>query len=210
MQETRRQILEILKDRGDATVDDIVDDLHKLRGEPITSVTVRHHLSKLQGDGLVDTPKMRRRQTPGRPQHIYALTQQGFSHFPNNYQHLAKTLLTEIEQRLPSREVNVIIEGVASAMAKDANIPEGKLRDRLEAVVDYLNEHGYDASYEPSPQGYILCTSNCPYHSMAQEHENLCQMDMQLISKMLGVVPRMTARVSDGDDRCSYLIPMPS
>lgn len=207
MQETRRQILEILKDRESATVDDIVADLAPLRGRTITAVTVRHHLAKLQEDGLVDTPELRRRQKPGRPQHIYALTQLGLSHFPNNYQHLAQTLLSEIERRLPADAVNVIIEGVATSMAEDANIPEGTLHERLEAVVVYLNEHGYEASYEPSPQGYILYTHNCPYHSIAHETDNLCHMDMRLISDMLGVVPRMTSRVSDGDERCAYLIP---
>ena len=69
MQETRRQILEILHERREATVDDIVIDLSALRGS-ITSVTVRHHLTKLQDEGLVDNPQMQHRATPGRPQHI--------------------------------------------------------------------------------------------------------------------------------------------
>lgn len=209
MQETRRQIMEILRDRSEATVDDLVGDLEALRGS-ITSVTVRHHLAKLQDDGLVNAAQMRHRSTPGRPQHVYSLTELGNSHFPNNYPDLATNLLKQIKIQLPSSQVNVIIEGVADSMAMEANIPlEGSLRERLDKVVEYLNYHGYDAEWDLHREGYVLITSNCPYHKIAQEDadDTLCQMDLRLISQMLGVVPRMISHMSSGDDACTYLIP---
>lgn len=207
MQETRRQILEILKDRSQATVDDIVTDLEALRGS-ITSVTVRHHLAKLQDDGLVDASQTRHRTTPGRPQHIYKLTDLGLSHFPNNYQDLASSLLQQIETQLPQNQVNVIIEGMASNMADRANIPQGSMRERLDAVVTYLNKHGYEASWDVyGGEGYVLYTHNCPYHHLAHETDLLCNMDMRLIANMLGVVPRLMGRVTEGNEHCSYLIP---
>ena len=209
MQETRRKILDILKERSEATVDDIVGDLERLRGS-ITSVTVRHHLAKLQEEGLVDIHETRHRSSPGRPQHVYALTEQGVNYFPNNYLDLSAHLLKQIKSQLSPAQVNVIIEGVADNMAVDAEIPSGTIRERLDAVVDYLNHHGYKASWEAQQGGYVLQTSNCPYHQIAQENEMLCTMDMRLISKMLGVVPRLLSRVSGGDEICSYLIPSKS
>jgi predicted ArsR family transcriptional regulator len=209
MQETRRKILDILKERGEATVDDIVGDLERLRGS-ITSVTVRHHLAKLQDEGLVDIHEMRHRSSPGRPQHVYALTEQGVNYFPNNYLDLSAHLLKQLKSQLSPAQVNVIIEGVADNMAADAEIPSGTIRERLDAVVDYLNHHGYKASWEAQQGGYVLQTSNCPYHQIAQENDMLCTMDMRLISKMLGVVPRLLSRVSGGDEICSYLIPSKS
>src|SRR5690242_9690219 len=109
MQETRRKILEILRERGEATVDDIVGDLERLRGS-ITSVTVRHHLAKLQEEGLVDIHETRHRSSPGRPQHVYTLTEQGNFFFPNNYQVLAQNLLNQIKKQLVPSQVNVILE----------------------------------------------------------------------------------------------------
>src|SRR3990167_3599948 len=105
MQETRRYILEILKEYEQATVDDIVDELRKRRGD-ITAVTVRHHLSRLQDEGFVTSPQLRHRSTPGRPQHIYALTDKAAAQFPNNYQRLAVGLVTQLESRLPVDQVN--------------------------------------------------------------------------------------------------------
>ena len=209
MQETRRQILEILRERHEATVDDIVADLEILRGS-ITSVTVRHHLSKLQNDGLVDAAQMRHRASPGRPQHVYTLTAPGKSRFPNNYPELAGNLLKQIKAKLPEKQVNVIIQGVADSMAVDADIPHEKsLKERLIKVVEYLNTHGYEANWERHDEGFVLVTHNCPYHEVAHQDEDntLCQMDIRLISQMLGVVPRMLSRVSDGDSECTYLIP---
>jgi predicted ArsR family transcriptional regulator len=209
MQETRRKILEILRERGEATVDDIVGDLERLRGS-ITSVTVRHHLAKLQEEGLVDIHETRHRSSPGRPQHVYTLTEQGNFFFPNNYQVLAQNLLNQIKKQLVPSQVNVIIEGVADNMAEEAEIPTGSMKERLDAVVNYLNEHGYKASWDVHQSGFVLQTANCPYHQIAHETDMLCTMDMRLIAKMLGVVPRLLSRVSGGDEVCSYLIPAKS
>lgn len=210
MQETRRLILDILRERGQATVDDIVDELRKRRGD-ITAVTVRHHLTRLQEAGLITAPEMRRRTTPGRPQHMYALTDKAQEHFPNNYQLLASSLLDQLSRHLPPDGVNVILEGVACTMAASADVPCVPMDERLDFVVDYLSQHGYNASWETGADGYILHTTNCPYHHITnRENLSMCDMDMRLIAELLGVVPRRISRVSDGDAACSYMIPTPS
>ena len=205
MQETRRFILEILR-RRQATVDDIVEELQKRRGS-ITAVTVRHHLKLLQEEDLITSPELRRRSSPGRPQYIYTLTDKAREHFPNNYQRLAEGMLEELQKHLPPEGVNVILEGVADQMAAEASIPEGNLPDRLDVAVDYLTDRGYEAHWEQSTDGYVLFTSNCPYHHISEHNLSLCEMDMRLISSLLSVVPRRITRVVDGDETCSYLIP---
>lgn len=207
MQETRQHILEILREKGKATVDEIVTLLRDRRGDSITAVTVRHHLNHLQRDNLITTPQLRHRSSPGRPQHVYALTDEAQDHFPNNYKTLAENLLLQIESKLPPEGVNVIIEGVAQTLADDANIADGPLPQRIDAAVTYLNDHGYNAHWEQEEQGYVLYTTNCPYHHVAQETKSLCGMDMRLVSKMVGSVPRLLSRVTDGSGHCAYLIP---
>jgi predicted ArsR family transcriptional regulator len=73
--------------------------------------------------------------------------------------------------------------------------------------VDYLTDKGYEAHWEQSGDGYILFTSNCPYHHISELNVALCEMDMRLISSLLNVVPRRITRVVDGDETCSYQIP---
>lgn len=206
MQETRQHILEILRESGQATVDEIVAALRRRRGE-ITPVTVRHHLAILQEENLIVTPKTRHRDTPGRPQHVYALTNQARDHFPNNYQQLAMNLLNQIQSNFPTNDVNVIFEGVADNMAREARIPQGPIEHRIQEVVEYLSSNGYEATWQRTNDGILLNTHNCPYHEVAHKSDSLCNMDMRLISQMLGVIPRLVSRVSDGSATCTYLIP---
>ncbi len=205
MQETRRIILDILRRRGQATVDEIVEELQKRRGS-ITAVTVRHHLKLLQQDELITSPELKRRTSPGRPQYIYALTDKAHDYFPNNYQRLAAGIIDQLQKHLPPDGVNVILEGVADQMAEAAYIPNVDLASRLDLVVEYLTEQGYEADWERSGEGFVLNTSNCPYHHIAEKNDTLCEMDLRLVSSLLGVVPRRLSHVMDGDDNCSYLI----
>ncbi len=205
MQETRQIILEILRESGQATVDDIVRELRQRRGE-ITAVTVRHHLSRLQQENLITAPKLLHRSTPGRPQHVYQLTEKAQEHFPNNYQKLATEILQQLENRLSPDSVNVIMEGVADSMAAEVDTANLSLADRLERAVQYLNDHGYEAGWEVHDEGFILHTRNCPYHEIAESSSALCNMDMRLVSTMIGVVPRLLSRASNGDATCAYLI----
>lgn len=207
MQEKRQLILEILRDVQQATVDEIVTELKK-RNEEITSVTVRHHLTRLQELNLISSPQLRHRNTPGRPQHIYELTDKARGAFPNNYQNLAFGILQELREHLPTNNINVILEGVADNMASDANIQHLPFDERMKQAMDYLNEHGYEAHFETCDEGFMLYTSNCPYHDLVKDAgDELCDMDMRLISSLLGVVPRLKSRISAGANSCTYLIP---
>jgi predicted ArsR family transcriptional regulator len=207
MQQTRRLILEIIKRRGQATVGDIVADLHQQRGA-ITAVTVRHHLKLLQQDDLITTPELSRRSAPGRPRHIYTLTEKAQTHFPNNYERLAAGLLAGLRHHLPPEGVNVILEGVASHIAADFDGGDGTFEERLDRAVDHLNASGYHARWQQADGGYLLLTENCPYHQLSVSDPGLCYMDMRLISDLLGVVPRRVERIAEGDEHCSYFIPV--
>ncbi|NJL57642.1 hypothetical protein HC928_22815 [bacterium] len=55
---------------GEATVQQLVDELTRLRSEPITAVTVRHHLHWLLEEQLVVAHSSRQLARPGRPQQI--------------------------------------------------------------------------------------------------------------------------------------------
>ncbi len=207
LQRTRRHLVEILKERGECTVEDLVEELTARLHRKITTVTIRHHLEKLQVEGLIEPPQVRRRDTPGRPQHVYALSQRGLEYFPNNYVGLAEGLLAEIKRQLPRQQVNVILENVAESMAKSADIPDAPMPERLQHVVAYMNEKGYTATWEQTDTGFLLTTANCPYEQVVGSHAELCDLDFRLVSSMLGVVPRLMGRASQGAECCQYFVP---
>src|SRR6266851_818129 len=209
MQQTRRVILEVLHEHGEATVDELVKALTERIDHDLTAVTVRHHLDVLRSEELVTAPVIRRRSTPGRPQHVYALTEKALEHFPNNYQSLAASLLTQIKATLPAPQVNVILESIAEEMITNAGNLDLPLEARLNQAVVYLNQQGYDARWEACDQGYILSTRNCPYRQIVDDHQELCGLDSRLIAGLVGIVPRRLGRIVEHDDSCAYLIPAP-
>lgn len=213
MQETRKQILHILRDRHSATIDDIVCDLTVIRGS-ITPVTVRHHLTKLQEDGLVNIPELRHHDGPGRPQYVYSLTDQGHSHFPNNYQNLAVSLLNQIESCLPPDQVEQILDRVSLDLANGAEDRQSDkkidVEARLQRATDYLNEHGYDARWESTENGYYLYTHNCPYHQIASRQDAMCRLDRKLVTELLGMELETRKTIAEGAPICAYFIPSPT
>lgn len=207
MQETRSRILSILKAKGACSVDQIVDELNSIQG-PITHVTVRHHLARLLSEGIVASEPMSR-STPGRPQLLYKLTPHGESLFPNNFRMVVDHLICHLKDSLPADQVNVIFEGLGHRLASSAPMMAQTMPERLNQVVLYLNQLGYDATWEAQADGYLLHTYNCPYHRIDHDGSTLCRMDMAMLSTMLGVVPRLARRMTDGDSSCSYFIPRP-
>jgi DeoR family suf operon transcriptional repressor len=208
MQQTRQQILEILHERGDATVDELVSAITERISHEITAVTVRHHLDILRSEELVTAPLIRHRSSPGRPQHVFGLTEKALAHFPNNYQNLADNLLKQIKATLPSMEVNVILERMADHMVASAGTLSPSLEARLDQVVHYLSEQGYDAAWEKCAEGFILRTRNCPYRAIAHDHGELCGMDSRLVAGLVGIVPRRLGRIAEDNESCDYLIPV--
>jgi predicted ArsR family transcriptional regulator len=204
MQKTRKAILDYLKEKSEATVDELALVLK------LTTVTVRHHLDILRSDGLVSDPVIRHRASPGRPQYAYTLTGKASEQFPKNYCDLAARVMEEVKASAPPQAINVFFEGVAHRMASQAPalVPGETPDQRLERVVDFLNSQGYVANWERTPDGFLLHTCNCPYEALAKDNPELCGMDLTLVSNLLGEVPQRVSRVVEGAASCAYFIPL--
>lgn len=202
MQATRQHILEILKQRGTATVEDLGKELG------LTPVTIRHHLDILRGEGLVQAPKVRRRDTPGRPQHVYLLTDAADNYFPKNYAGLADVVLQEVHDRSKPGEMSEFLDRVAQRMAAEAPIaPPGEtIPQRMDRVIKFMNDKGYTASYEQIDGGFLFRTLNCPYRDLAREAGDVCVVDQAMLHALTGQVPQRLDSIANGSPACVYLI----
>ncbi len=207
MQPIRQRILEILKERGEASVSELAEDLG------MAPVSVRHHLDILQGQGLVTIPRVRRRRTVGRPQQVYTLTEAAIDCFPNNLRSLTSNVLDEIKGMISPTQLKEVFQRIAARTAEEIPPPrEGQtIEERLSQVVDLLNEKGYLSRWERDEEGrYLLYVFNCPYAGVSTEHPELCQMDMALAQMLVGSTPQRLSRLADGDLRCTYLFEAPT
>ncbi|HKZ70156.1 MAG TPA: ArsR family transcriptional regulator [Anaerolineales bacterium] len=204
MQHKRREIVEILKQRGHATVEELSKELK------ISSVTVRHHLDVLRSEGMVSEPVARHRKTSGRPQHVYALMPKANDLFPHRYDSLAQVLLDEIKQQCDHRLANVIFEGAAARLAADAphSTPGESMEARGQKAVEFLNQCGYVAHWERQPDGILIHTCNCPYDGLAEDNPELCSMDLSLMANLMGIQLQRVCHITEGDASCAYLAPI--
>ena len=202
MQATRQRILEILRERNSATVEELGAELK------LTSVTVRHHLDILRSEGLVQAPQVKRRESPGRPQHIYALTEIADEHFPKNYAGFSKLMLHEVRSRVEPKELDSILAGMAQRMTEQVPAAHSNetMPQRLDRLIKFLNAKGYLARWQRADGGYMLQALNCPYRDLLRDHPEPCVMDMSMISRILGQTPERVESMAAGSHLCAYLI----
>ncbi len=205
MQSTRQEILEILKEERQATVEDLAQRLQ------LTPMTIRHHLNVLQAQGLIEATKVRRSQKVGRPRLVYTLTEAADDHFPQSYSELARLLVSEVKETMGKEEATQIFQGVAERIAADAPPPvEGQtFEERLDQVSSFLEKHGFLVRWEKTDEGWVFTNINCPYRRVAQDHAEVCAMDAILIDRLLGVETHDLGRLRDGSAACSCILVPP-
>ncbi len=203
MQNVRQRILQILQERGQATVADLAEALN------MAPVSVRHHLDILQGDGLIRVDGVRRRQGAGRPQHVYALTPEAVLVFPKNYEEILHHLLSVLEEDLSPEQVDATLRRIARRIAAEVPYLPEEEEAALDQLVEFLNERGYMARWERTDEGVVISLVNCPYAGLIAQHGRLCHLDVFLIHYLLRVdtEPYVESTIRDGARWCRICVP---
>jgi predicted ArsR family transcriptional regulator len=202
MQKTRERIVNILKMRGEATVEELSEELG------LTSVTVRHHMEILRSEGIVGPPVPLRRDQPGRPQYLYRLARGAEELFPNNYDFLAASLLQEMGKTFPPEQIDVVLKRIAEKVAAQADVGDepGSLAS-LNTIVNYLNSQGYMVTKEFDRGHVTLQFHNCPYKRIAGSCCEVCEMDSHMLTELFLGEPTRKTSIVEGDSSCTYVLP---
>lgn len=200
MQRSRWQILEILKRKGKATLDELAKELG------LVPVTVRAHLSVLQREDLVSAEEVRGKV--GRPFYVYSLTEESERLFPKRYHSLASLILETIEASEGEAKLAHLFDRMSDTMvANHKDQMTGKsLEARVAEAVRILNQEGAMAEWEKTEDGFAVWEHNCPFFLVAQRHPKVCRIDHLFLSKFVGKPVESTHRIVDGHPRCGYRI----
>lgn len=202
----RRHILEALKERNGATVAELAEMLD------MAPVSVRHHLDILQADNLIRVERTARSGGVGRPQQIYALTDEAADYFPNNFAALAGKLVLRVKQVLPPEQVEGLFHQMACDLAQEfdsTGMHELAAEGRVQRVAEFLNARGYLASYEPERDGadtFLIHKHNCPYAGVSDEHSELCLMDQALVDTLFEQRCERIAHMGGDGHCCTYRV----
>ena len=88
----------------------------------INPISVRHHLTNLQVEGLVSTDE--ERHGVGRPRLVYFLTEAGTERFPTRYLRLTTRLLAQMKESMPEPVVSKLFAQMADGLAEEYAEPD--------------------------------------------------------------------------------------
>jgi DeoR family suf operon transcriptional repressor len=159
------------------------------RALKLSAPTVRHHLRILAADGRLERVAVRRQARRGRPETVYGLP---LAARGDNLPVLSDALLAEMSARLP---VRILAEQLARRLAEGSNFAGQPLAKRLNLAVEKLNRMKYHAHWEAGPEGPRMVLGHCPYAAILAKHPELCSMDENLLSRLVGQSAVQISRV---------------
>jgi predicted ArsR family transcriptional regulator len=201
MKSTRERILHTLATQPRSTVVDLAAAVD------INAISVRHHLSSLEAEGLVEADE--ERHGVGRPRLVYSLTEKGLERFPTRYLRLTNRLLDQIKETLPQATLGNIFTQMANDLA-DGAMQRARLmttEGKLDLVKELLAQEGFMVEWEKAGDQYQIHEITCPYYHIGQSHPEVCSVDQTMISKILSIPAEKINCVLQGDAHCTYIIP---
>ena len=200
MKSTRDRILETLLHQPRASINKLAEAVG------INPISVRHHLTNLQMEGLVDAQE--ERHGVGRPRLVYVLTEEGMERFPTRYLRLTTRLLAQMKESMPQPMVSKLFTQVAEDLAAEytEQLKGLSMEERLETVKTLLAEEGFTVEWEKIEDGYRIHEITCPYLQIGQNHPEVCTVDQTLISRMLAVPANKVECILSGNAHCTYVV----
>ena len=198
MKSTRDKIIGALLRNPNATINHLSENVG------INGISVRHHLTNLQAQGLVAAEE--ERHGVGRPRLVYRLTEKGIEKFPTNYLLLTNRLLDEVKATYSSEEVSSLFTQIAYKLADPHKITTIDLD--IEAKLDYIKEvlanEGFIIEWEKSNGKFLIKNISCPYYHIGALHSEVCVIDKIIISTLLEKNIELEECVLDGFPHCLY------
>ena len=174
---SRQKILNYLRKQTSATSVELGKALR------VTPANIRHHLSRLLADGLVEVGGLRMDGARGRPHKIYCLSRLAFG---DNLSALSSALLGEFIDSLPEAERPAFLRRLAERILPSLPVDRSThITRRLAATVETLNQMHYQSHWEAHAAGPRLILGQCPYATIIAEHPALCLLDKSLMERQL-------------------------
>lgn len=201
MTDTRQDILNILRERGHADVNELSEALG------LSPVTVHYHINVLQRDGLLEVKALR--QGVGRPKNVFTLNDNARDKFPQSYHRLSDRLLESLKSRLTEADIQDLFERIGQEIAAEhaETLKDKSLEQKVELLSNLLGEEGFMSRLDKvSSDHFVLTQYNCPYQYVVARHPEVCELDLQLMNTALGTPVKRHTCVVNGDSVCTFHI----
>ena len=203
---TREAALTLLLRLGQATATTMASQLG------VSVQVMRRHLRSLEQEGLVESPC--NTTGPGRPSHLWRLTDQGRDHFPDGSEEFARGLLHTMASHLGPDQLQALLGQHAAAQARHYRnlLGDCPLEKRLQRLVELRRQEGYVADYEPcqDQHGWLLTAFHCSVARIAEQFPVICSQELQLYRSIFpDCHVERVHWIQEGDHYCGFRVQPP-
>src|SRR5688572_20820619 len=188
MQSTRSKIIDLLHNLGEATVEDLTQEL------TMAPSTVRRHLDVLQRDGQVEMRAVRR--SAGRPHFAFTLTTAGHDALPHHHMRVTSGVIEEL-LALKARDTKdktgyelayLVYDRLTGRLVKTCKpqVTAEALPERLRQAVEALGREGLEFQVSEQDGAFVVQGRGCPCRRIAGTPVEPCAHDQRLLSLLTG------------------------
>lgn len=191
-------IMDLLRKQQSLTVSDMAEALG------VTATAVRQRLTRLMDQGHVERTASKAGR--GRPCHHYRLTSKGRRKAGSNFGDLAVALWKEVLAIDDPAVRRALIQRVSRRLAEvyEDRIEGKTVEERMEQLASVFRERRVSMYVESGESKPRLTALSCPYPDLANGDRNICAMERQLLTKLLGTRLHVLQCRLDGDACCSF------
>ncbi|NJR50289.1 MAG: iron-sulfur cluster biosynthesis transcriptional regulator SufR [Leptolyngbyaceae cyanobacterium CSU_1_3] len=203
---TKQDILNFLLKQGQATAQELAEQLQ------VSPQAIRRHLKDLETEALILHQTIQ--VGMGRPNHVYELSREGRSQFPDRYDDFAVSLLDTLAETVGRDQVSAILrkQWERKGLEYRERLGKGSLEERVAGLVELRRAEGYMAEChtvesDESNSQFILTEYNCAISHIAESFPSVCGHELEMFELALQdcQVDR-THWLVKGEHRCGYLI----
>ncbi len=199
------RILRAIQLRGRASIKEVAADLG------VTASAVRLHLSQLEASGAIRADMVR--EGVGRPHYVYSATPRAHGLLHRDYGELTRLLLEEVAEMQGPDALQDVLHSVGKRLTdvyrddvERRQFGGQRLADRVDVWMELLDRRGVTAELEETVDGYLVREYGCAYQDVAVENRAMCEMERQVMARLLESGVQLTQCVLDGHHGCHFAV----
>ena len=201
LSESRLNIVNLAKSRGEISIDDAVEELG------LAKTTIRQHMGRLENIGILESES--RREGRGRPKLVYTLTPTAEGLFPSGDAEIARELVEFLGETGNIDLVEAFFEKFWERRRAEFDLRcqaagAESLPEKLEVLEELLEEQGFMPDIDCDGDSATIRECNCPFPETVEATRIPCRLEAQFMRWIVGSETDRVEFIPDGAPACTY------
>ncbi len=196
-----RQIIDLILRHGPLTIAELIAHIG------VTATAVRQQTDRLVSEGWLT--RAQRRGGPGRPAHVLSISDETRRLFAQQSDELSALLVEQIVESHGPDTAQELLRAVGRRLASRSRavVGDGATEQRMRRLAELMNRQGMLVDACCSEQGVKLNVYTCPYPELAGQHREICEMERETMSELVGHEVALSHCMQDGHRCCEFSVP---